>query len=65
MVNSAQTELVNKYRKYGVNAFPKILLFTAEKRMPDIYEGVMKYTDISNYLNIYSETFVTTGGSVE
>ena len=60
MVNSAETILTKRYR---VTEYPKIVLVKATERKPIPYKGLMKYHNIFEFLNIYSETFVAGGGS--
>jgi len=60
IVNSEESILVNRYR---VKTFPKILVVKATERKPYPYKGQMKYHNIFEFLNVFSETFVSGGGS--
>lgn len=50
-------------KRYNVKEFPKIMVVKATERKPIIYDGEIKYSNIFEFLNIYSETFVAGGGS--
>jgi len=39
------------------------MVIKVTERKPIIYDGDIKYNNIFEFLNIYSETFVTGGGS--
>ena len=60
MINSKEEILVKRYR---INVFPKIIIVKATERKPIPYKGAIKYHDIFEFLNVYSETFVSGGGS--
>ncbi len=60
MVHSSESILIKRYR---VTDFPKIVIIKATERKPIPYKGQMKYHNIFEFLNIYSETFVAGGGS--
>ncbi|KAL4478385.1 hypothetical protein ABPG74_006620 [Tetrahymena malaccensis] len=51
-------------KKYQVKKFPSILIVITGERKPIPYTGEMKYQDIFNFLNVYSQTFVP-GGTQE
>jgi hypothetical protein len=60
MISSTDDILVKRYR---INDFPKIIIVKATERKPIPYKGNIKYHNIFEFLNIYSETFVAGGGS--
>ncbi len=60
MINSKEEILVKRYR---INDFPKIIIVKATERKPIPYKGIIKYHNIFEFLNVYSETFVAGGGS--
>ena len=60
MVHSSEAILTKRYR---VTEFPKIIIIKATERKPIPFKGAMKYHNIFEFLNIYSETFVAGGGS--
>ena len=49
--------------RYNINKFPKILVVKATEKKPKVYNGEIKFQNIFDFLNIYSETFVPGGGS--
>eukprot|EP00744_Colponema_vietnamica_P001302 GILI01002172.1.p1 GENE.GILI01002172.1~~GILI01002172.1.p1 ORF type:complete len:419 (+),score=154.25 GILI01002172.1:95-1351(+) len=55
-VRDSETDLVSKYK---VTKFPTLLLLTVREPKPVVYKGEMKHSAIFDWLNIYSETFVT------
>lgn len=60
IVKAEDTEMM---KKYNVKTFPKILVVKATERKPVVYEGEINYQSIFDFVNIYSETFVSGGGS--
>ena len=60
IVRSDQKDVV---QKFNIKKFPTILLTKASDRKPFIYDGDLKYIDIFEWCNIYSEQFVFGGGS--
>ncbi len=60
IVNSEDEILVRRYR---IQEFPKIAVIRITEKRPILYKGILKYPNIFEFLNIYSETFVTGGGS--
>lgn len=48
-------------QKYKVKSFPKILVVKTSDPKPKEYQGELKYREIFNWLNVYSETFVAGG----
>ena len=56
MVKSEETALVNKYK---VKNFPSLYILKNEAKGPIKYEdGDFNYSDIFEFINTYSETFV-------
>ncbi len=50
-------------KRYNVKTFPQLLVVKATERKPIVYTGEIKYQAIFDFVNIYSETFVSGGGS--
>lgn len=50
-------------KRYNVKTFPQIMVVKATERKPIIYTGDINYQNIFDFVNIYSETFVSGGGS--
>ena len=61
IVRPDDTTMLNKFK---VKAFPKILLYKTSTLKTHEYKGDLKYRGIFDWLNIYSETFVS-GGTEE
>ena len=55
IVRSDQTALISSYE---IPSFPKLLLLNSDGK-PQAYDGDMKYRPLFEFLNIYSEVFVT------
>jgi len=60
VARSDQADVTNKF---AVKKFPQIVLTKAGERKPNVYTGDLKYQDIFEWINIYSEQFVYGGGS--
>ena len=56
MIKSDQEDLV---RKYKVTSFPSLFILKNDEKAPIKYEdGDFNYSDIFEFINTYSETFV-------
>ena len=53
IVREAETTIAKKYK---IKSFPTILLIKPNES-PRKYEGEIKYYDIANFINVYSEIF--------
>ena len=51
------------FQRYQVKSTPHILVVKNNEKKPINYKGDMKYKNIFEFLNIYSEAFVPGGGS--
>ncbi len=62
MVNSTDDILV---KKYDIKKFPSLIVIKAGEKKPIFYngDGSLKFAEIFEFLNIYSEVFVPGGGS--
>jgi hypothetical protein len=60
IARSDQADVTNKF---GVKSFPQIVLTKAGERKPQVYSGQLKFQEIFEWVNIYSEQFVYGGGS--
>lgn len=60
VTRSDQADVTNKF---AVKKFPYIVLTKAGERKPNVYTGGLKYQDIFEWINIFSEQFVYGGGS--
>lgn len=49
--------------RYGVKAFPKLLLIKTNEKKPYPYTGEYKFKAMFDFLNVHSEVFVPGGGS--
>lgn len=58
MANPEDNEIVSKYK---IKKFPTILVIRSNDPKPKEYKGEMKYRQIFDFLNVYSETFVAGG----
>ena len=54
-------------KNFNVKTFPTLLVKKDEKTKKDIYKGEMKYKDMFEFLNLYSQQFVPTnvGGNAD
>lgn len=50
-------------KRYNVKSYPTLLVVKATERKPIVYTGDINYSSIFEFVNIYSETFVSGGGS--
>ena len=57
-MRSSETDLVKKYK---VKEYPTILVVKTNEPKPIFYKGDIKYQQIFEFLNVYSETFVPGG----
>jgi len=60
IVRSTDKDLLDKYK---VKNTPSILVVKANEKKPQVYKGSIKFNEIFEFLNIYSEAFVAGGGS--
>jgi hypothetical protein len=60
IVRSSDSGLVDKFK---IKSFPTIIVVKANEKAPIFYKGEMKFKPIFEFLNIYSEAFVSGGGS--
>lgn len=56
VVRNDQSAIVSKYK---ITSFPKLILIKSLDAKPQVYQGDMKYRSIFEFLNIYSEVFIT------
>jgi hypothetical protein len=49
--------------KYGIKDVPSIILIKTGEKKPKKYSGEMKFKEIFEFFNVYSEAFVAGGGS--
>jgi len=62
IVRSEESDLMNEY---GVKTTPTIMVIKSSEKKPFIYNGELKYQNLFDYLNIYSEAFVPGGDNVD
>jgi len=60
IARKSQSDVVGKF---SVKKFPSIILQKTGDRKPHIYDGPIKFKDIFEWCNIFSEQFVFGGGS--
>lgn len=60
IVRSSEEDVMDKYK---VSTTPSIMVVKNNEKKPIKYTGDMKYKQIFEFLNIYSEAFVPGGGS--
>lgn len=63
MLGIVRKENQDVFHKHAISSTPKILVLKAGEKKPIEYKGEINYTDIFDFLNIYSEQFVVGGGS--
>jgi hypothetical protein len=58
IVRSSESAIVTKYR---IKKFPSVMVLTVGERKQKMYEGGIKYKELFDWINIYSETFFRVG----
>lgn len=48
--------------KYKIKKFPKVIVIRAGHKKPEEYSGEINYQKLYDWLNVFSETFVSGGG---
>jgi hypothetical protein len=49
--------------KYSIKKFPSLIVVKTGEKKPFVYSGKYDFSDLFEFLNIYSEVFVPGGGS--
>lgn len=63
MLGIVRKESSDVFHRYGIKDTPKIVVLKASEKNPIVYKGEINYSDIFDFLNVYSEQFVVGGGS--
>lgn len=63
MLGIVRKENQDVFHKHGISQTPRIIVMKAGEKRPIEYKGEINYSDIFDFLNIYSEQFVVGGGS--
>jgi hypothetical protein len=58
IVRSSESAIVTKYK---IKKFPTVLVLTVGDKKQKLYEGGIKYKELFDWMNIYSETFFRVG----
>lgn len=58
IVRSSESAIVTKYR---IKKFPTVLVLTVGERKQKLYEGNIRYKELFDWMNIFSETFFRVG----
>jgi len=53
------------FEQYAVKATPQLLVLKSGERKPIVYEGDMKYQNLFDFLNVFSEAFVAGGEKLD
>jgi hypothetical protein len=62
IVRKEQTDLFNEY---AIRNTPQLLVIKSTERKPIVYEGPMKYQNLFDFFNVYSEAFVAGGEKLD
>ena len=63
MIGIVRQENKDVFHKYNIKAAPKIVVVKTGEKKPIEYSGEINYSDIFDFLNVYSEQYVVGGGS--
>ena len=58
VVRTSESAIVTKYK---IKKFPTVMVLTVGERKQKIYEGAIKYKDLFDWVNVFSETFFRVG----
>lgn len=58
-----RSEHENLIERYNIKTFPKIIVVKTTEKKPFVYNGELKFVQIFDFLNVFSEAFVSGGGS--
>lgn len=62
IVRSEEKSLMDRY---NIKSVPKIIVVKSTEKKPNVYNGEIKFMNIHDFLNIYSEVYVPGGGSTQ
>jgi len=60
-----RAEDVALFEEYAIKSTPQILVIKTSEKKPIVYSGEMKYAQIFDFLNVYSEAFVPGGENLD
>ena len=60
-----RSESKEVYQHYAITSTPKIIVVKVSEKKPIVYNGEVKFQTIFDFLNIYSEAFVTGGENMD
>lgn len=63
MLGIVRQENKDVFHKYNIQKTPKIIVIKTGEKKPLEYNGELNYSDIFDFLNIFSEQYVVGGGS--